>query len=250
MKSKAKTMLSGFLAGVPIGLGYFAVSFSLGIVAKNAGLTPFQGLVASFFNLASAGENALFTSIQEGASYAEIAIITFIVNARYLLMSCSLSQKFPRETNVVHRLVVAFAVTDELFGIAYSRPGKLSPLFSYGAMLVAVPLWSLGTYFGIIAGSHLPAPVISALSVSLYGMFIAIIIPPAKKDIAIRIAVAASFVLSFALSVAPLARDLSSGTRTIILTVLISAAAALLRPIKDENPAETEPEQKIEENEK
>ena len=78
-------MLSGFMAGVPIGLGYFAVSFSLGIVAKNAGLTPFQGLVASFFNLASAGENALFTSIQEGASYAEIAIITFIVNERPIL---------------------------------------------------------------------------------------------------------------------------------------------------------------------
>lgn len=233
------SFISGFIAGIPVGLGYFAVAFSLGIVAKNAGLTPIQGFIASFFNLASAGEYALFNSMQSGATYFEIALITLVVNARYLLMSCSLSQKFSPETNFLHKLFVGFAVTDELFALAVSRPGKLRPVFSYGAMLVAVPLWSLGTYFGILAGNHLPQSLVSALSVALYGMFIAIIVPPAKKDTAVRIAVITSFAASFIFSVLPLAKNISSGTRTIILTVVISAAAAYIRPTDDSDGTES-----------
>lgn len=231
---KQKVFTSGIIAGIPIGLGYFAVAFSLGIVAKNAHLTALQGFIASFFNLASAGEYALFTSIQNSVSFFEVALITLIVNARYLLMSCALSQKFDEKTNFIHRFFVGFGVTDELFGIAISREGKLNPFFSYGAMLVAVPLWSLGTYFGILAGNHLPARIVSALSVALYGMFIAIIIPPTKKDLTIKITVLVSFALSFAFSVLPFIKTLSSGTRTIILTVLISSVVAILKPVKDE----------------
>lgn len=235
---KQKVFTSGIFAGIPIGLGYFAVAFSLGIVAKNAHLTALQGFIASFFNLASAGEYALFTSIQNSVSFFEVALITLIVNARYLLMSCALSQKFDEKTNFIHRFFVGFGVTDELFGIAISREGKLNPFFSYGAMLVAVPLWSLGTYFGILAGNHLPARIVSALSVALYGMFIAIIIPPAKKDLTIKITVLVSFALSFAFSALPLIKTLSSGTRTIILTVLISSVVAILKPVKDEEKEE------------
>lgn len=231
---KKNSFFEGMRDGIPIGLGYFAVSFSLGIVAKNAGLNAIQGFIASFFNIASAGENALFNSIKECATYLEVAIITFVVNARYFLMSCSLSQKFDPNTKFIHRLIVGFGITDEVFGISVARPGYVEPAYNYGALLIAVPLWSIGTSLGIIAGTYLPARIVSALSVALYGMFIAIIVPPAKKNLVIAVAIAVSFALSYVCGILPYISKLSTGTRTIILTVLISAVAALIKPIKDE----------------
>ena len=228
-----KVFLEGLRDGVPIGLGYFAVAFSLGIVARNAGLTPLQGFIASFFNLASAGEYALFTSMQAAASFLEIAIITLVVNARYLLMSCALAQRFDPATPMIHRLFVGFGITDELFGITIARPGSINPVYSYGAFAVAVPLWSLGTSMGIIAGNFLPARVVSALSVALYGMFLAIIIPPAKKNLTIAIAVCVSFLASYLCGIIPVVKELSGGTRTIILTVVIASVVAIIKPIED-----------------
>ena len=235
----SKVFLEGLRDGVPIGLGYFAVAFSLGIVARNAGLTPIQGFIASFFNLASAGEYALFTSMQAAASFVEIAIITLVVNARYLLMSCALAQRFDPATPMIHRFLVGFGVTDELFGIAISRPGTLNPVYSYGAFFVAIPLWSIGTSLGIIAGNFLPARVVSALSVALYGMFLAIIIPPARKNLVIAIAVAVSFLCSYLCGIIPFVKELSAGTRTIILTIIIASIVALIKPIDE--PAVVEP---------
>ena len=240
-----KVFLEGLRDGVPIGLGYFAVAFSLGIVARNAGLTPIQGFIASFFNLASAGEYALFTSMQAAASFVEIAIITLVVNARYLLMSCALAQRFDPATPMIHRFLVGFGVTDELFGIAISRPGTLNPVYSYGAFFVAIPLWSIGTSLGIIAGNFLPARVVSALSVALYGMFLAIIIPPARKNLVIAIAVAVSFLCSYLCGIIPYVKELSAGTRTIILTIIIASIVALIKPIDEPavvEPVETTPE--------
>ena len=240
-----KVFLEGLRDGVPIGLGYFAVAFSLGIVARKAGLTPIQGFIASFFNLASAGEYALFTSMQAAASFVEIAIITLVVNARYLLMSCALAQRFDPATPMIHRFLVGFGVTDELFGIAISRPGTLNPVYSYGAFFVAIPLWSIGTSLGIIAGNFLPARVVSALSVALYGMFLAIIIPPARKNLVIAIAVAVSFLCSYLCGIIPYVKELSSGTRTIILTVVIASIVAIIKPVDEPavvEPVETTPE--------
>ena len=235
MKDKIKSygFIRGLRDGLPIGLGYFAVAFSLGIVAQKAGLTPLQGFIASFFNVASAGENALFNSIIEKASYIEVAIITFVVNARYFLMSCSLSQRFSSETKFIHRLGVGFGVTDEIFGISIAQEGNLNPLYNYGAIAIAVPLWSIGTSLGIIAGNILPLRVVSALSVALYGMFLAIIIPPAKKNVIIAIAVIVSFIASYICGIIPFVKELSGGTRTIILTVLISSIVAIIKPIED-----------------
>ena len=235
---KSNSFLEGLKDGLPIGLGYFAVAFSLGIVAKNAMLTPIQGFIASFFNVASAGEYALFTSIQNGASYAEIALITLVVNARYMLMSCALAQKFNPLTRFHHRFLVGFGVTDEIFAITVGRPGFIKPSYNYGAILIAVPLWSIGTSLGILAGNILPLRVVSALSVALYGMFIAIIIPPSRKDYMILGTVVVSFALSFAFSRLPFVKDISSGTRTIILTVVISTIAALIKPVVEELPAD------------
>ena len=239
---KNKVFLEGLRDGLPIGLGYFAVSFSLGIVAQNASLTPLQGFIASLLCVASAGEYALFTSMQAAASFLEIALITLVVNARYLLMSTALTQRFDPKTPLIHRFLIGFGVTDELFGITIARPSYINPVYNYGAILVAIPLWSIGTSLGIIAGNFLPARIVSALSVALYGMFLAIIVPPAKKNPVIMISVLVSFAASFACSKLPLVSQLSGGTRTIILTILISSIVALIKPIQDsseDEPGET-----------
>ena len=226
-----RVFCDGMRDGFPIALGYFAVSFSLGIAARHAGLTPMQGFWASLLNNASAGEYAAFTLIAAKATYLEVAIITLIANARYLLMSCALAQRFLPETPFFHRLLIGYDVTDELFGITIARPGYLNPCYTYGAILLAAPAWAIGTALGIVAGNALPLRVVSALSVALYGMFLAIIIPPARKDRVVAALVLLSFVLSFACSYLPGVAALSDGTRTILLTVLISGAAAVLVPV-------------------
>ena len=161
-----RALADGFRDGVPIGLGYFVVSFTLGIAAKHAGLTPFQGFLTSLLNNASAGEYAAFTVIAADAPYLEMAIITLVANARYLLMSTVISQRFSKDTPFYHRIFVGFDMTDEIFGIASARPGKLNPFYNYGAMITALPGWSIGTALGIIAGNILPLSLVSALSVA------------------------------------------------------------------------------------
>ena len=226
-----QALSDGFRDGIPIGLGYFVVSFTLGIVARQVGMTPFEGFLMSFLNNASAGEYAALAVMITDAPYMELAILTLIANARYVLMSAVLSQKFSPDTPFYHRIFVGFDVTDEIFGIAVARPGKLNPFYNYGAMLTALPGWSIGTALGIVAGNILPPSVVSALSVALYGMFLAIIIPPSHKDKVIGVAVIASFAFSYFASI--FFGDISAGTRTIVLTILIAGVAAIIRPIKD-----------------
>lgn len=227
-----KVLYQGMRDGIPIGLGYLAVAFSLGIAARNAGLTPFQGFLASLFNNASAGEYAGFSIIAADAAYIEIVLVTLIANARYLLMSCALSQRFAPGTPLIHRLLIGYDITDELFGITIARPGYINPFYTYGAILIATPCWATGTALGILAGNLLPARATSALSVALYGMFLAIIIPPAKKSKIIAALVTLCFILSYSVTKLPVISSLSGGTRTILLTVFISASAAILFPVK------------------
>ena len=238
MTKRKPAFLRGMKDGVPIGLGYLAVSFSLGIAARNAGLSPFQGLLASLLCNASAGEYVGFTLIAAGATYLEIALATLVANARYLLMSCAMSQRMAPGTPLRHRLLMAVHVTDELFGIAIARPGYLNPYYSYGAVSVAAPMWAIGTALGVIAGNLLPLRLVSAFSVALYGMFLAVIIPPARQDRVILCLVLIGFGASFAAGYIPGLCELAEGTRTIILTVVIAAAAAILFPYE---PLEEDP---------
>ena len=237
-KSNAKIFQEGIKDAIPIGLGYFAVAFSLGIAARNAGMNAFQGFLLSFLNNASAGEYAGITVIAANASYIEIAVVTLIANARYLLMSCAMGQRLKPGLSFGHRLLMGYDITDELFGIAIARPGYLEPFYTYGAMLTAIPCWAPGTACGIIAGNIMPARVVSALSVSLFGMFLAIIIPPAKKDKVVAALIILAFAASYASSCLPLISSISEGTRTIILTVILSAGAAYFFPIHTEGGPE------------
>ena len=227
-----QALLDGFRDGTPIGLGYFVVGFTLGITAKNVGLNPLQGFIISLLNNASAGEYAAFMVIGSDAPYFEIALMTLVANARYVLMSTVLSQKFSPDTPFYHRIFVGFDVTDEIFGISIARGKRwLNPFYNYGAMLTALPGWSIGTALGIVAGNILPTSAVSALSVALYGMFLAVIIPPARKDKIVGGAVVVSFLLSFL--TAEFLPFISAGNRTIILTILIAGAAAVLYPVKE-----------------
>ena len=225
-----QAMKKGMRDGIPISLGYLAVSFSLGIVAKNVGLIPFQSFLVSLLCNASAGEYAGFTVIAAGATFLEIAIVTLIANARYLLMSAALSQRLNPKMPFFHRFLIAYDVTDELFGINIAQPGYLNPFYTYGAVFTAAPGWAIGTALGTIAGNILPLRVVSALSVALYGMFLAVIIPPAKKDRVIAVAIVICFGASYLAANLPVISELSEGTRTILLTVIIASGAAILFP--------------------
>ena len=231
--SNKKCFLRGLKAGVPIGMGYFAVAFTLGIAARSAGFTALQAALTSFLINASAGEFVGFTLIAAGAGYLEVAVMELVANARYLLMSFALSQKLRPETGMAHRLLLGWYVTDEVFGVSIAEPGYLNPWYSYGAIALACPGWASGTFLGVVMGNVLPANVVSALSVGLYGMFIAIFVPPAKESRVVRVLVIASMALSFVFARVPLFDGISSGIKTIALTVLISAAAAVLRPIRE-----------------
>ena len=235
MNRNKNAFTNGIRDGIPIALGYFAVAFSLGIVAKKAGLNPFQGFLSSFLNHASAGEYAEFTVIMANAPYIEMAFVILITNIRYLLMSCALSQRFDPDTLNAHRLLVGFGITDEIFGISIGRTGALNPYYNYGAMAIALPSWSLGTALGIVAGNILPASAVSALSVALYGMFIAIFMPAARDDRKLLPVIFISMALSTLIQTMPLFDFISSGMKIIILTLIISMGAALLMPVPEED---------------
>ena len=229
-----QSFLKGAKDGIPIFLGYFAVALTLGITAKAANITPLQAMLASLTNNTSAGEFIGFTLIAQGAGYLEMIVMEIVANARYLLMSCALSQKLDSKTPIWQRLLMGHGVTDEIFGLSISVPGKLDPFYTYGAIAVAVPGWTGGTFLGVILGNILPAAVVSALSVGLFGMFIAAFIPPAQKNKVILGIVAVSFAASYLANRLSVFSGISSGVKTIILTVAISSAAALLFPRKEE----------------
>ncbi len=229
-----KLFLAGLRDGLPIALGYFAVSFSLGIKAKLAGLTAAEGFLASLLTNASAGEYAGFLVIMENSGLAMMAVMTLVASARYFLMACALAQRFDPAMRYYHRFFLAFDLTDEIFGAQIAREGYVEPAYTYGLYVLPLIGWSVGTLCGVVVGDVLPSAIVNALSVSLYGMFIAIIVPPARKNRVVLGAVLISFLLSFACSRIPGIRDLSEGTRTLILTAVIAGLAALLFPIREE----------------
>ena len=225
----------GLKGGIPIALGYFAVSFTLGIQAKNVGITAFQAAVTSFGLHASAGEYIAFTLIGANANILVMVLMEMIANARYLLMSCSLSQKIPADTPMWKRLVMGYFITDEIFGASISVSGKLDPYYMFGLIAVASPGWVVGTALGVIMGNAPPLRAVSALSVGLYGMFIACIIPEGRKNKIVAGVIIVSFVLSYIFSTLSVLKGISSGIKIMILTVIIATVAAILFPVKEEN---------------
>ena len=229
--------LQGIRHGIPIALGYLSVSFAFGLQAVSMGLSWLQAVLISATNLTSAGQFASLSVIAAAGSYLELALSQLIINLRYCLMSASLSQKVDPKAPFFHRFIMSFGVTDEIFALSAAAEGALSPFYTYGQMAVAIPGWTIGTLLGAIAGNILPARVLVALSVALYCMFIAIIVPPAKQNKTLAIVIVISMAVSAVFCYAPYLREISAGMRVILLTVALSVAAALIRPVKEEEAA-------------
>ena len=218
-------------------MGYFAVSFSLGIIARDCGFNPFHGFLASITTYASAGQYIGYTLYAAGATLIELIIMTIITNARYVLMGFALNQRLPEGSSLGKRLIAGVTITDEIFGITIAQPGYIDPLYPLGAWVMASPMWATGNALGISMGHVLPIRVVSCLSVALFGMFLAVIVPASKKDKVVAAVVLISFGASFGIGYIPVIGELSSGNRTIILTLLISGIAALLFPRTTEIPS-------------
>lgn len=224
----------GLGAGIPIGMGYFAVSFAFGIMAKQGGLSAFQALILSVTNVTSAGQFAGLEVIVAGGTLFEIALTQLIINLRYLLMSCALSQKLTEGTGILRRMLMAYTVTDEVFAVSVLRKTSITLSYFLAVSFPAVVGWGGGTFIGALAGNVLPDRVVSALGLALYGMFLAIIIPPAKKSRPIALVIIVTMLISYLFTIIPVIKNISGGFKIIILTVLISGAAAIIFPVEEE----------------
>ena len=235
MKNKKEEKMdfrSGVKDGIPIALGYFAVSFSLGITMVASGLTPAEGTVMSFTNLTSAGEFAGVRVIAVGGTIAEMILTQFIINLRYSLMSLSLSQKLDESVTFWKKLVIAFGNTDEIFAVAMNHQKSLT--FKYMAGLQSLPIvgWTLGTLLGAVAGNIMPSNVSIAMNVMLYGMFIAIVVPVAKEKKPVLIVACIAVFLSSLFYYVPGLNEISEGISIIICTVAAASLGAVFFPVK------------------
>lgn len=233
-----KPFIKGLSHGIPICLGYFSVSFGFGILAVKSGLQAIDAILISMTNLTSAGQAAGVGIIAAAGTLLEMAITQFVINLRYSLMGLTLSQKLSDKFTTIHRLIASFGITDEIFAVAVSQKDKLVPSYMYGLILISASGWVGGTALGAVAGLALPASLTAAMGILLYGMFIAIIVPAArkcKKDlIVILLAAAFSAVFKYLLP------SVSFGFAIIISAILAAVIGAILFPI---NLAETEGEE-------
>lgn len=233
---KKRDFLKGMLHGVPICLGYLAVSFSFGIFAVAQGLSIFETVLISMFNLTSAGQLAGVPIIACGGSLLELASTQLFINLRYALMSVSLSQRLDGKVGLIDRLLIGFGVTDEVFAVSVSQPSEVSKQYMAGLILVPYFGWAGGTLLGAVAGNILPSVVTTALGVAIYGMLTAIVVPPMRDHRPTALCVLLAVALSCAFRYVPYLSQVSAGFVIIICSVVASALLALLRPI----PQETE----------
>ena len=229
---KKTSFQKGIVHGIPICLGYLSVSFAFGIFAVESGLSIAEALLISMSCVTSAGQLAAVPIIAGGGGLAELAVSQLVINMRYALMSVSLSQKLDNEVTTPNRFAIAFVNTDEVFAVASSRKGTVSKWYMYGLMLTPWLGWSSGTLMGAVAGNILPAIVTSSLGVAIYGMFIAIVVPEAKKSHPTALCVAVAVILSCVFYYVPILSTIPSGFTIIGCAVTASAVMAALAPIE------------------
>ena len=230
----------GLQNGIPIALGYLSVSFTFGLQAVSGGLSWWEALIISMTNVTSAGQFAGLSIMLSGGGYwIEMMCSQFIINLRYALMSLSLSQKTDKTIKGIHRWLISFGITDEIFVTAMGNPRKVSRKYMYGLILLPFLGWSFGTFLGAVAGQILPEIVRSSLSIAIYGMFLAIIIPPAKKNSAVLKVVVLSVILSCAFKWIPVLNKVSGGFVIIICTIIASAVGAFFFPVEQNEQEET-----------
>lgn len=233
MESEKLSFKEGLTDGIPIGLGYLSVSFSFGIAAVSQGVPWLAATIISMSNLTSAGQVAGLGIIAAAGTLLEMALAQLIINMRYALMSLSLSQKLDSSFTTPHRFFVSFGITDEIFAVSAGKPKDITPRYMYGLILIPFICWSSGTLLGGIAGSILPETLCSALGIAIYGMFIAIFVPPARKSMGVLVTVVISAGMSCCLKFIPAFSGISSGFAIIMCTLAAATAGALFFPRKE-----------------
>lgn len=223
----------GLLHGIPIALGYLSVSFGFGIMAVQKGLSVFSAVMISVTNLTSAGQAAGVEIIAAAGPLLEMALTQLIINIRYSLMGISLSQKLDKSFTTPHRLVASFGITDEIFAVSSAQIHPVTPAYMYGLILISFLGWGCGTFLGAAAGEVLPPMITQAMGIVLYGMFIAIIIPPSRKEKSILLVVAVAAVISILFKY--IFTGISVGFAVIISACIAAAVGALLFPVKEES---------------
>ncbi len=231
---KKNEFFNGIKDGVPICLGYFSVSMAFGMTAVLSGLPSWAAVLTSLTNLTSAGQFAGINILLAGGRLAELIITTLIINARYFLMSLSVSQKTSSEMTLFQRFFVSFGITDEIFAVSMRHTRPLTATYMAGLILTPLFGWTAGTATGTLATSVLPESLSLAMGIALYGMFIAITVPPAKKNKNVLISVLMAIFMSVAFTYLPLLKNLSSGWSIIIIAVLVSALCAIWFPITED----------------
>ena len=230
--------INGIKDGIPICLGYFSVSMAFGLTAVKEGLYIWTAILTSLTNLTSAGQFAGINIMLAEGKLIELAITTLIINMRYFLMSLSISQKVSPSMTLPQRLLVSFGITDEIFAVSMRHNRPLTGMYMAGLILTSLIGWTGGTSVGAVMASLLPTAVSSAMGIALYGMFIAIIIPPTRENKNILKAIVMAVVASLLFSYAPILRYISEGWAIIIITVVVSAACATLFPVNSEEGGE------------
>ena len=228
---------NGLRDGIPICLGYVSVAFTFGLMCTENGLPFWIAVLISLTNLTSAGQFAGTALIIARGGLLEIGITTFVINLRYMLMSLSISQKVDAKLSVPKRMAMSFGVTDEIFGVSMQKKGNITFAYFMGLMILPILGWAGGTLVGAVAVSLLPDMVRSALGIAIYGMFLAIIIPPARRERAIAWVIAIAGLISCVLYYVPLFNSISGGWMIIICAVVTSSIAAILWPVPDEEEA-------------
>lgn len=236
--SKKDEFIDGVKKGIPIGVGYLAVSFTFGIWAVEGGVPIWMAIFISLSNLTSAGQFAGTGLFLAGASFFEVGLSVFIINLRYSLMSLALSQKIAKKTKLWEKLIFGYAITDEVFAVAATEKKELTASYMYGLASTPILGWTLGTALGAIVGSILPDRLADAMGIALYAMFIAIIIPPAKKSTAVLGAIIISICVTCILRYIPIFGFITDGFAMIIATFIAAGIMAVVAPVNDEEATE------------
>ena len=237
---KKREFIRGLRDGFPVCLGYFSVSVAFGMTAVLSGMPLWAAVLISLTNLTSAGQFAGTNLLIAGGTMAELAVTTLIIKIRYFLMSHSVSQKVERQMSIPKRLAVSFGITDEIFAVSMQHPGALTGADMAGLILTPVLGWTGGTLAGAAATSVMPEALSNALVIALYGMFIAIIIPPARERKSVLFTVLLAVAGSLLFAYVPQLQHFSGGWSVIVITVAVSAVAAWLFPITEEEEEELE----------
>lgn len=224
----------GIKDGVPIALGYFSVSVAFGVSAVGAGVPWWGSSLISLTNLTSAGQKAGVDVMAVGGSVLLIVLTTLIINMRYFLMGVSMSQKVEEKMPIWQRLLVAFGITDEIYAVSMGKKHDLTAPYMAGLIIPPIFGWTGGTVLGSVATNFMPTVLADAMGIALYGMFIAVIVPPMKENRKVLGAVVLAILLSIMFTYLPYINKLETGWAVIIITVVVSSIAATFFPVKED----------------